>query len=515
MSEAKDAAEMHERARQTNAEARLGGPEKNREKQLAAGKMLVRQRLEKLFDNGWEVEDGLLTRTQEELPGDAVVTAFGEVHGRPVGVIANDYTVKAGTWGHKTFVKITRLQEQAVEMGAPIVYLVDSAGARITEQFESYVGRRAWGNIFYNQVQFSGRVPQLCAMFGPSPAGSAYIPALCDLIVMVDGEATAYLGSPRLAEMATGEKVTLEEMGGARMHCSKSGLGDVLVADEDEAITKLRDYLSFVPDRWDGEQQLTDPVEPAEHLPIEEIVPARENLAFDMHELVHALIDEGSWFPMKELWAKELITGFARLGGRPVGIVGNNSKFRGGVLFPDSSDKAARFVWLCNAYGIPLLFLQDISGFMIGATVEKQGIIRHGAKMLYAICEARVPRIAVMVRKAYGGGYLAMSGAPTNPDALLALPTARPALMGPAAAINAIYARRLDEIEDLDERRKFVMEKQAEYEVDIDIFQVASDNAVEAVVPGEELRHELIHRFELYSRRPIRPYDRRNGVHPV
>ncbi len=515
MDEVEGSAELHERARATNAQARIGGSEQQREKQLAAGKLLVRQRLEQLFDGDWQVEDGLLTRMQDGLPGDAVVTAFGEVHGRTVGVIANDYTVKAGTWGAKTFKKITRLQEQAVEMGAPIIYLVDSAGARITEQFESYVGRSAWGNIFYNQIQVSGQVPQLCAMFGPSPAGSAYIPALCDLIVMVEGEATAYLGSPRLAEMATGEKVSLEEMGGARMHCAKSGLGDVLVPDEAAAITALRDYLTFVPDSWEGAQQLTDPVAPSNGTPIEDIVPVRENLAFDMHEVIDAVVDADSWFPMKALWAKEMITGFARLGGRPIGIVANNSKVRGGVLFPDSSDKAARFVWLCNAYGIPLLFLQDISGFMIGSAVEKQGIIRHGAKMLFAVCEARVPRIAVMVRKAYGGGYLAMSGAPTNPDALLALPTARPALMGPAAAINAIHARRLDEMEDLDERRRFVMEKQAEYEQDIDIFQVANDNAVEAVVPGDELRQELIDRFALYSRRPVRPYPRRNGVYPV
>lgn len=515
MSDVEDAAALHERARQANAKARLGGSEKARDKQKAAGKMLVRERLEILFDAGWEVEDGLMTRTAEDLPGDAVVTAFGEIDGRTVAVIANDFTVKAGTWGYKTFEKITRTQEQALAIGAPIIYLVDSAGARINEQFESYIGRRAWGNIFYNQIQASGRIPQLCAMFGPSPAGSAYIPALCDLIVMVEGEATAYLGSPRLAEMATGEKTTLEEMGGARMHATKSGLADVLVDDETAALQALRDYLGYMPQNWTAEQRLTDPVEPADHPPIEDIVPARENLAFDMHKLVDALVDEGSWFEMKGLWAKEILTGFARLGGRPVGILGNNSKFRGGVIFPDSSDKAARFVWLCNAFGIPLLFLQDISGFMIGSAVEKQGIIRHGAKMLFAVCEARVPRIAVMVRKAYGGGYLAMSGAPTGPDALLALPTARPALMGPAAAINAIYARKLDEIEDLDERRRFVMEKQAEYEVDIDIFQVASDNAVEAVVPGEELRYELINRFALYSQRPAPPHERRNGVYPV
>jgi acetyl-CoA carboxylase carboxyltransferase component len=506
---------LQDRAREIKAQARLGGSEASRQKQVDAGKMLVRDRLALLFDDGVEIEDGLLTRTIEDLPGDAVVTAFGKVHGRPVAVIANDYTVKAGTWGQKTFVKITRIQEQAADLGIPIIYLVDSAGARITEQFESYVGRRAWGNIFTNQIRISGRVPQLCAMFGPSPAGSAYIPALCDLIVMVEGEATAYLGSPRLAEMATGEKVSLEEMGGARMHCTTSGLGDVLVPDEAAAITALRDYLRFFPSTWDGGQVLEDAREPAPHRPIEEIVPVRENLAFDVHELIDALIDEGSWFEMKALWAKELTTGLARLGGRPVGIVANNSKFRGGVLFPDSSDKAARFVWLCNAYGIPLLFLQDISGFMIGSAVEKQGIIRHGAKMLYAVCESNVPRISVMVRKAYGGGYLAMSGAPTNPDAQLALPTARPALMGPAAAINAIYARKLDEMEDLDERRRFVMEKQAEYEQDIDIFQVASDNSVEEVVPGDDLRAELIARFTLYSSRPVPTYPRRNGVYPV
>ena len=509
------AADLHQRARKINAQARLGGSEEARRKQVERGKMLVRDRLRVLLDPGPEVEDGLLARMNEELPGDAVVTVFGEIEGRPVAVIANDYTVKAGTWGRKTFEKITRLQERALAVGAPIVYLVDSAGARINEQFESYVGRRAWGNIFYNQIQVSGRVPQVCAMFGPSPAGSAYVPALCDFIVMVEGRATAYLGSPRLAEMATGERVSLEDMGGARMHATKSGLGDLLVESDEDALVALGEYLSYLPSSLDAAQHVTEAVEPAPHPPIEDIVPARENLGFDIHKLIDAMVDADSFFEIKPLFAKELVTGFARLGGRPVGIVANNSKVRAGVIFPDSSDKAARFIWNCNAFGIPLLFLQDIPGFMIGSAVERQGIIRHGAKMLFAVCEATVPRIAVMVRKAYGGGYLAMSGAPTNPDAVLALPTARPALMGPAAAINAIYARKLEEIEDLEERKRFVMEKQAEYEEDIDIFEVASDNAVEAVVPGEELRDELIARFALYSRRERPQPVRHNGVYPV
>ena len=209
------------------------------------------------------------------------------------------------------------------------------------------------------------------------------------------------------------------------------------------------------------------------------------------------------------------MTGFARLGGRAVGIIANNSAVKAGVLFGDSSDKAARFIWICNAFNIPLLFLNDISGYMIGSAVERQGIIRHGAKMLFAVCEARVPRIAVIVRKAYGGGYLAMSGAPTQPDAVLALPTAKPALMGTAAAVNGVHYNRIMAIEDLDERAAFVEEKRAEYEADIDVFQLANENSFEAVVPCSQLRGELIKRFSIYSRRAVLPHDRRNAVYPV
>jgi acetyl-CoA carboxylase carboxyltransferase component len=510
-----DEQDLYKRTAEKLERARLGGSERYRRRQVESGKLLVRDRLERLLDPGFEVEDGLLARAEEGLAGDAVVTVIGRIDGREVCVIANDFTVKAGTWGRKTFEKITRMQEVAGELGVPLLYLIDSAGARIDEQFESYAGRRAWGNIFYNQIQLSGRIPQLCAMFGPSPAGSAYVPALCDVIIMVEGQATAYIGSPRMAEMATGEKTTLEEMGGARMHSTVSGLGDVLVADEEEALAALRAHLSHMPSNWEAEVPRREGRPPAPSRPIAEIVPERENLAFDMHELITALVDEDSFFEVKARFARELVTGFARLDGRTVGVLGNNSRIKAGVLFPDSSDKAARFVWLCNAFNIPLLFLQDVPGFMVGSAVERQGIIRHGAKMLFAVCEATVPRIAVMVRKAYGGGYLAMSGSPTAPSAVLALPTARPALMGPAAAINAIHAKRLEEMEDLEERRRFVMERQAEYSQDVDVFQVANDNAVEAVVQPEDLRTELVRRFDLYARRPPRVHPRRNGVYPV
>ena len=496
--------------------ARLGGSEKSREKHLAQGKMLVRERLKLLFDAGVSFEDGLLAGAERNLPGDAVVCVYGKVHGRDVAVIANDMTVKAGTWGYQTFLKITRTQQVAAEAGIPIVYLVDSAGARIDEQKACYLHRTAWGNIFRNQVLYSGVVPQLCLMFGPSPAGSAYVPALCDLTIMVDQKATAYLGSPRLAEAAIGEKVTEEEMGGAKMHCQVSGLGDMLVKTDEEAIARGRDYLGFFPANWQEMPPLLDSRMPASDKPIAEIVPADQNRAFDMHKVIDSLVDGGSWFPVKHLFAREIVTGLARLGGRPIGIIANNSLHKGGVLFNDSSDKAARFIWQCNAFNIPLLFLQDISGYMIGSAVEKAGIIRHGAKLLSAVCESTVPRIAVMVRKAYGGGFLAMSGAPTAPDAAIALPTAMPALMGPEAAINAVYLNQINALAE-PEREEFIREKRAEYAKDIDVYAAAADPfAIEAVVEPADLRDELIARFALYARRGSnKVIARRSAVHPV
>lgn len=492
--------------------AKRGGSQKYHDKLAEQNKLFVRDRLRLLLDEEC-FEDGLLVRHLENLPGDALVTLVGRIAGRQVGIIANDMTVKAGTWGRKTFVKWTRMQELARDMRIPLVYLIDSAGARIDEQFESYTGRSAWGNIFYNQIQLSGVVPQLCIMFGPSPAGSAYVPALCDATIMVDKNVSAYIGSPRMAEMVIGEKVSMEEMGGARMHCTLSGLGDVLATDEQEAITIARRYLSFFPDHWSLQPDVASSRDPADGRTVAEIVPIEQNVPFDVVELITALVDADSFLELKKLFAPELVTGLARLGGRPVGIVANQSRVKGGVLFPDSSEKAARFIELCNAFNIPLLFLQDISGFMIGSRVERQGIIRRGARMLFAVAEASVPRIAVMVRKAYGGGYLAMSGSPMQPDCCLALPTARPALMGPEAAINAIYYNRIMQTPEA-ERKALIDQLRREYREDIDVFSVANEGSIEAIVQPNELRDELIRRFEFYSRKKAKRIKRRNGVLP-
>ncbi len=490
-----------------------GGSEKYHERIAKQNKMFVRDRIDYMLDPDSFVEDGLFARYAEGQAADAMIVGMGTIGGRKVAVIANDYTVKAGTWGRLGYKKMTYMQRKADQLGIPLLYLIDSAGARIDDQHHCYAGRDAWGNIFYNQIVFSGRIPQICVLLGPSPAGSAYVPALCDITIMVDKNVTVYMGSPRMAEMAIGEKVTMEEMGGARMHCEVSGLGDVLVTDDLEAMNSALKYLSFFPQNWREEPPLEAPRDPKPGRPIVEIVPERESIPFDMYEFIEALIDEGSWWDYKKLFAPEMITGLARLGGRSVGILANQSIVKGGVIFPDSADKAARFIWICNAFNIPLLFLNDIAGFMIGTQVERQGIIRHGAKFLFAVSEATVPRICVIVRKAYGGGYLAMSGAPINPDAVLALPTAKPALMGPAPAINAIHYNRIMELPP-EERQAFVQAKRDEYEDNIDPYSMANEFFFEAVIPADQLRDELIARFELYSLKEAKGIERRSGIIP-
>ncbi|HEX2265560.1 MAG TPA: carboxyl transferase domain-containing protein, partial [Solirubrobacterales bacterium] len=382
--------------------ALAGGPQRHHEKTAEQGKLPVRERVARLVDANSFAEEGLLANWDEEgLGADGVVTGLATIDGRRVALMANDPTVKAGSWGPKTVEKILRVQERALSLQVPMVYLVDSAGARITDQVQMFPGRRGAGRIFHNEVRLSGQAPQICLLFGPSAAGGAYIPAFCDVVIMRDGNASMYLGSPRMAEMVIGEKVSLEEMGGAKMHTGVSGCGHFLVKSDEEGIDLAKRYLSYFPSSCREEPPMAPPAAPAAELPQ---IPADENKPWNMHELIDALVDDGSFLEVHKRWAKEVITGYARLEGRVVGIVANQPKFKGGVLFVDSADKAARFIWTCNAFGIPLLFLADVPGFMIGTAVERQGIIRHGAKMISAVSEATVPKLSVIVRKAYGAG---------------------------------------------------------------------------------------------------------------
>ena len=479
-------------------------------------KLTARERLDILLDEDSFIEDGLFANVlADDLPADGVVTGLGTIEGRQVAVMANDPTVKAGSWGARTVEKIVRVQETAARLRIPLFYLVDSAGARITDQIDMFPGRRHAGRIFYDEVQLSGQVPQICLLFGPSAAGGAYIPAFCDVVVMVEGNASMYLGSPRMVEVVVGEKVDLEQLGGARMHCTESGCGDALVADDKEAIEFGRAYIRFMPQR-SGEKPPACEAKPARpgSKPIADLVPEQANQGYDMRKVIDALIDEGSWLEIKKLFAKEILTGFARIDGQAVGVVANQPMQKGGVLFNDSADKAARFIWLCDAFEIPLLFLADVPGFMIGTDVERHGIIRHGAKMITAVSEATVPKISVIVRKAYGAGLYAMAGPAFDSDSVIALPSAQIAVMGPEPAVNAVFYNKLAELPE-SERGAKRKQLEDEYREDVDLYKLAANLVVDDVVEPDRLRDELIKRFRAYSTRTSARANRKHGVPPV
>ena len=497
------------------ARIRTGGAPRYHEQADARGKLFVRERLRRLLDDDVRSEDGLFANAlDDELPGDGVVTGIGRIGGRRVCFMANDSTVKAGSWGWRTVEKIIRILETAQRLQIPMVYLVDSAGARITDQVEMFPGRRGAGRIFHMQTKLSGLVPQVCLLLGPSAAGGAYIPAFCDVVIMVDGNASMFLGSPRMAQMVIGEDVTLEEMGGAKMHCSVSGCGDVLVADEAEGIECVKRYLEYFPPNYREGPPSVEPVAAVDGRPLVEIIPSDQNRAFDVRKLINGIVDADSLFEIKQLWAGELVTTLARIDGNVVGVLANQPMVKGGVLFVDSADKAARFIWLCDAFNIPLLFLADVPGFMIGAAVEREGIIRAGAKMISAVSEATVPKINVVVRKCYGAGLYAMCGPAFEPDVSLALPTAKIAVMGPEAAINAVYYNRIQSMEE-PERSAWIAEERERYEEDIDLYRLAGELVVDDVVAPDALREVLIERFAGLATKVERPVDKRRTVTPV
>jgi acetyl-CoA carboxylase carboxyltransferase component len=507
--------EASEDLRAALGRARAGGPARHHDKAAAQGKLPVAERIAALVDPGSWVEDGLLAGwTEDGLGAEGVRTGIGTLGGRPVGVMANDPTVKAGSWGLRTVEKILRLQERALGAGIPVVYLVDSAGARITEQVAMFPGRRGAGRIFHTQVKLSGVVPQVCILFGPSAAGGAYIPAFCDLVIMHATNASMYLGSPRMAEMVIGERVTLEEMGGARMHTEVSGCAHLLAATDAEAIDVVRRYLSYFPQSWREAAPAAPAVAPATD-DLAGVIPEDENQPFDIKQLIDGIVDAGSLLEVHPRWAREIVVGYARLDGRAIGVVASQPRHRGGVLFADSADKAARFINTCNAFNLPLLFLADVPGFMIGTQVERGGIIRHGAKLISAVSEATVPKLSVIVRKAYGAGLYAMAGPAFDPDGCLALPGAHIAVMGPQAAVNAVYFNELALIEDPDRRAARTAELRSEYAADIDILNMAGELVIDAVIEPGQLRGELALRFAAAAGKVRAWPDKHNSVTPV
>jgi acetyl-CoA carboxylase carboxyltransferase component len=499
----------------------MGGRERIA-KQHERGKLTVRERVDLLFDKHSFVELGLLAEQQsvrgaepspDGTPADGVVTGHGTVDGRQVWVIAYDFTVMAGSMGAvgEQF-KASRVRELALRYRKPIVWLLDSAGARIQEAAGStFAGT---GYLFYDQVVMSGVIPQVAAMLGPCSAGTAYIPGLADFVPMVKGTSSMSLGGARLVKAATGEDVTDHDMGGSQVHCYESGVGDNEVEDDAACIEAVRRFLSYLPSsntEWSPMGHVDDPPDRMVD-GLGKIVPANPRAAYDVRRVIKAVFDRDSWFEVKPTWAKNIVIGFARAGGSAVGVVANQPMVKGGILDSDAADKAARFIRMCDAFNVPLVYLVDVPGFLVGSQVEKEGIIRHGAKMLYATSEATVPKITVIMRKAYGAGYYVMCGKGYQPDVLVAWPLAEISVMGPEGAVNIIFNKQIEASANPEETRAQLLEA---IRSQINPYLAAGWAMIDDVIDPAETRRVIVRGLQQARDKKVdRPW-RKHGNIPV
>jgi methylmalonyl-CoA decarboxylase subunit alpha len=508
--------ELHER----RAQARLGGGEEKIARQHAQDKLTARERLDMLLDEGTFTELGIHAGIHfsvrglegREAPADGVITGYGKVDGRLVAVCAYDFTVMAGSMGMTGEIKVARLRELALTKRLPFIWLLDSAGARIQEAVGSLFAGS--GHLFREEVVMSGVIPQVAALMGPCAAGTAYIPGLADFVPMVKGRGSMALAGPHLVRAAVGEDVTQEELGGSRVHCRKSGVGDLEVADDRECLERIKQYLSYMPSHNEEAPPLRETADPVDRMDEDllDVLPESNRKPYDMYEVIRRIVDDGEYFDLKPQWARTIITCLARFGGRPVGIVANQPKHLGGILDNDSADKAARFVNLCNAYGLPLVFLQDVPGFMVGSQVEAGGIIRHGAKMLHAVANATVPKVTVVLRKAYGAGYYVMNGRAYEPDLLVAWPSAEISVMGAEGAVEIVMRRQIEEAEDPVAKKAELV---AAYRGIIDVYIAARNGMIDDVIDPRETRPVICKALEMaQGKRVQRPW-KRNAVVPV
>ncbi|RKD89316.1 acyl-CoA carboxylase subunit beta [Halopiger aswanensis] len=479
-----------------------GGPEKYKAQLPEEGKLFVRDRIDLWFGDDFLFEDGKFAEfdADDRLPADGLITGAAEFEGRDLHFMANDYTVKRGSMAAKGVEKFLRMQQRALKTGRPVLYLMDSSGGRIDQQTGFFANREGIGKYYYNHSMLSGRVPQICVLYGPCIAGAAYTPVFADFTVMVRDMSAMAIASPRMVEMVTGEEISLEELGGPDVHARHSGSADLVADDEEEARELVAKLIGYLPDNADEDPPRTSGTEPKfSPAGIDAIVPQEPNKGYDMFDVIDRVVDAGSTLELRPEYGEEIITSFARIDGRPVGIVANQPNHRAGAIFPDAAEKAAQFIWTCDAYNIPLLYLCDTPGFMAGSGVEKEGILEQGKKMIYATSSATVPKQSVIVRKAYGAGIYAMSGPAYDPESTIGLPSGEIAIMGPEAAINAVYARKLSEIEDEQERKQKEQELREEYREDIDIHRMASEVVIDEIVPPSSLREELTNRFAFYE----------------
>ncbi len=502
------------------AAIRLGGGEAKIERQHAAGKLTARERIDLLVDAGTFTEIGIhagihhSVRGMEarEAPADGVITGHGLVDGRHVAVCAYDFTVMAGSMGTTGEVKATRLRELALTKRMPFVWLLDSAGARVQEAVGSLFAGS--GSLFREQVVASGVIPQVAALMGPCAAGTAYIPGLADFVPMVKGRGSMALAGPHLVRAAVGEDVTQEQLGGSRVHCRTSGVGDLEVADDAECIGRIKDYLAYFPSHCEQAPPVRPVTDPVDRMDAEllDVLPSSNRRPYDMYDVIRRIVDDGAWLDLKPQFARSIITCLARMGGRPVGIVANQPRQLGGILDIDAADKAARFVSLCDAFAIPLVFLVDVPGFMVGTKVEAAGIIRHGAKMLHAVAAATVPKITVVIRKAYGAGYYVMNGRAYEPDLIVAWPTAEISVMGAEGAVEIVFRTQVDEAEDPVAKKAELI---ADYRGLIDVYVAAKNALIDDVIDPRETRPVVIGALAMAEGKRVQRPWKRHGVMPV
>lgn len=512
---------------------RAMGGEERVAKQHARGKLDVRQRMERLLDPGTFQETGLLATDQGVLPeewprpspADGVVCGTGRIEGRLVAVAGYDFSVYGGSIGAIGEKKVGRLRELALRNRIPMVWLIDSAGARIHSESSFGGGGTSGagmqisqfadtGYLFREEVVMSGVVPLVAAMMGPGAAGTAYIPGLADFVPMVKGTSSIAIGGPYLVKSVVGEDIGEEELGGSKVHCAVSGVADLELKSDDDCLSAIRKYLSYFPSSAGEKPPARAAIPPPEgwEEKILDLLPEESRRAYDMRKLLALVVDGGELFEIKPGWAKNIVTALARIDGRSVGIVANNPMYFGGILDVNASDKAARFINLCDAYEIPLCFFQDVPGFMVGSKVEQQGIIRHGAKMLYAVATATVPKMTVVVRKGYGAGYYVMCGRAYEPDVLVAWPTAEISVMGPEGMVSIAAHKMLEQAED----PKALQAQLADaLRPQIDPFRVAALGLVDDVIDPRETRATLIRGLDLTANKAVeRPY-RKREISPV
>jgi propionyl-CoA carboxylase beta chain len=492
------------RLEELNAEAELGGGEARIERQHNSGRMTARERIEMLLDPGSFVEmDKFVTHRctefgieKSKIPGDGVVTGHGKINGRQVFLFAQDFTIFGGSLSWTFAEKICKVMDLAAKVGAPFIGLNDGAGARIQEGVVSLGG---YGEVFLRNVMSSGVIPQISAIMGPCAGGAVYSPAMTDFIIMVTKTSNMFITGPDVVKAATHEEVTPEALGGALTHASKSGVSVLSAASEEEALDYIRNLLSFIP-----QNNLEDsPFVPTEDDPqrmdprLRDMVPDDPGKSYDMKELIGMVVDDGNFLEVHAMWAKNIVCGFARFGGHSVGIVANQPAFLAGVLDIDSSKKAGRFVRFCDAFNIPIVTFVDVPGFLPGTDQEHYGIITHGSKLLFAYCEATVPKVTVVTRKAYGGAYVVMSSKHIRGDVNLAFPTAEFAVMGPDGAVNIVFRKELAESEDPVVRKEELVEDYREKFANP--FKAAELGYIDEVIKPEETRPKIVEALQMLA----------------